>query len=1037
MGQSQQVRRTCLEPRSGYGTLPPRSGRARATLWPEGMHMSPQPLDSSGRRQRAAGARRSPTLGSGHCDISPRIQAAAEFPSRAPPWSLDFLRQSQLVMLEGEHRRDSSRNALQTLRSDNQLQELPLPQNLNQMETDTVEDLRRKLHSLEKINLELNNQHNQEMSCYEKEIKKLRLELEKGEALRQHLESEMTFASKEADLRLYAAEDELCDAKAKVMELQEMNDEHQQKASETEKIVQRFAVEMENIHRVHLAELEFLFKEKAEAEMAFQKTNAALQSTAKKLKDLEAEHSGCTKVLKLQAACLEIKNKRQERLLQELEAAAVKIKKLEDDAAAARRAHVECKYTTEVMQLRIQELEDILNEGHRGRREDFPEGIAREEFREPVNALETGKKDSQGQRLSSGVQWKDQAEEGKRAQDANATLVAPPDSFSLKEGSIREMSILLNTYQTLANAQVLSRPTNVPLEELPWAELCALLHENVEALVSNFSKANQRISHLEYICKHKTDTMNDLQQNQEEALEKMSEQLKAQERWWQKEKQYLEQQYSNVLAEFHARSQECEETVQKMRQKLYGLEQLSDKLAQENESLKNSLLDAFKARSSLLAACALLSGALCSLYGRLCATSCQRDILQERVNQHQLLNHKIVSLLYALPAVVERNQDEGRLRQRRAKNLVYVFRRAVIAVLAANRLRALARYSCTFFIWTDGCRGSSGIQVCLGESRGRHPVPRFGEEGVDCIEAVNWLSSSNLYTAIVSSISELEGVLSNQDSELWLSSNSLIGTARNCFAKLMDNLSVLMETVQGNARGCRAYLERDSLIERLARGLQRVNAQALEAGFHDRLPSTRNIATLQQEIFEFSRRLHAAEVESRSLHLQLAECRWAFNEMQKDAEKARRLQTQLSEAQQVQQQGIQELSNRLELHSCTNKDRSQVSNVPLMSLSNATEELRRRDQVLDHQNRLLKDTEQDQQRLQETLQEAERAIQQGAIDEELIINHIKAAEATLNEVRDEAVASDAAAAVPLPSLKTLSEEAMRDRPEAASFQVRV
>ncbi|NWZ95809.1 CC171 protein, partial [Nesospiza acunhae] len=298
------------------------------------------------------------------------------------------------------------------------------------------------------------------------------------------------------------------------------------------------------------------------------------------------------------------------------------------------------------------------------------------------------------------------------------------------------------------------------LEELPWTELCALLHENIEALVLNFNKANQRISHLEYICKHKTDTMNDLQQNQEDALEKMAEQLKAQEHWWRKEKQYLEQQYSNVLAEVHARSQECEETVQKNRQKLYGLEQLSDKLAQENNSLKNSLLDAFKARSSLLAACALLSGALCSLYGRLCTTSSQRDILQEQVNQHQLLNHRIVSLLYALPAVMERNQDEGRMRQRRAKSLVYVFRRAVIVVLAANRLRALARYSCTFFVWTDGCRGSAGIQVCLGESRGRHPVACFGEEGVDCIEAVNWLCSSNLYTALISSISELAGVLS-------------------------------------------------------------------------------------------------------------------------------------------------------------------------------------------------------------------------------------------------------------------------------------
>ncbi|XP_058679888.1 coiled-coil domain-containing protein 171-like [Ammospiza caudacuta] len=869
------------------------------------------------------------------------------------------------------------------------------------------------------------------MSRYEKEILQLRLELEKGELLRQNLESEMKFARKEANLQLCSAEDELCDAKTKVMELQVINDRHQQKASEIDKIAQsdqwqlqaeqqRCAVERDNIHRVHLAELEFLIREKAEAEMAFQKTNAALQSIAKKLKDMEAEHNGCAKVLRLQANSLEIKNKRQERLLKELEAAAVKIKELEDDAAAARLAHVECKYTTDVMQLRIQELEDILNEDQRGRRQALPEGVAREDFREPVNALETGKKASPRQHITYGMEWKDKVEAMRRAQDPSATLVVPPDSFSLHEGSIREMSILLNLYQTLANAQVLSRQTNVPLEELPWTELCALLHENVEALVSNFNKANQRISHLEYICKHKTDTMNDLQQNQEDALEKMSEQLKAQEHWSQKEKQYLEQQYSNALAEIHARSQECEETVQKNRQKLYGLEQLSDKLAQENNTLKNSLLDAFKARSFLLAASALLSGALCSLYGRLCAMSCQRDILQEQVNQQQLLNHKIVSLLYALPAVMERNQDEVRIRQRRAKSLAYVFRRAVIVALAANRLRGLARYSCTFFVWSDGCRGSPGIQVCLGESRGRHPVTRFGEEGVDCIEAINWLCSSNLYTAMINSISDLEGVLSNQDSELWLSSNSLIGTARNCFAKLMDNLSVLMETVQGNTRGCRAFLERDSLIDRLARGLRRLNAQALEAGLHDRLPSTRNIATLQQEIFEFSRRLHAAEVESRSLNLQLAECRWAFNKMQKDAEKTHRLQTQLSEVQQninkdnVQEelqnalqreheaqlllqehhQRIQELSNRLESHAFSELSKSQVSPT---GLPDAAEELRKRDQALDQQEKLLKEMEQDQKRLWDTLEEAERALDQGIKDKELIIGQMKAVEAALNK----------------------------------------
>ncbi|RLV62859.1 hypothetical protein DV515_00018871, partial [Chloebia gouldiae] len=185
----------------------------------------------------------------------------------------------------------------------------------------------------------------------------------------------------------------------------------------------------------------------------------------------------------------------------------------------------------------------------------------------------------------------------------------------------------------------------------------------------------------------------------------------------------------------------------------------------------------------------------------------------------------------------------------------------------------------------------------------------------------------------------------------------------------------------------------------------------------------RNIAILQQEILEFSQRLNAAEVESRSLHLQLAECRWAFSGMRKDAEKAHRLQEQLNELQhkisqdniheeldnalqreqevrlllQEYRRRLQELSNKLESCSLIDTDRNQVSNVSLMRFSNGTEELRSRDQVLDHQKRLLKDTEQDQQRLRETLKEAEPELKLGVKDKELIINHMKAVEATLNE----------------------------------------
>ncbi|KAL9822692.1 uncharacterized protein GJ701_017287 [Geothlypis trichas] len=129
--------------------------------------------------------------------------------------------------------------------------------------------------------------------------------------------------------------------------------------------------------------------------------------------------------------------------------------------------------------------------------------------------------------------------------------------------------------------------------------------------------------------------------------------------------------------------------------------------------------------------------------------------------------------------------------------------------------------------------------------------------------------------------------------------------------------------------------------------------------------------------------------------------------MQKDAEKTHRLQTQLSEAQQ--------------------------------GLPDTAEELRKKDQALEAQEKLLKDMEQDQKRLWETLEEAERALEQGVKDKELIIGQMKTVEAALSEAKEQATASAAEAAAPLPSLQlqTLPEEATAGRPEAESLQVRV
>ncbi|NWX22808.1 CC171 protein, partial [Aegotheles bennettii] len=87
-------------------------------------------------------------------------------------------------------------------------------------ELDTAEDLRRKLCQAKKEKLDLTIKHNQELSNYESQIVKLRLEIEKGEVVRQSVEYELAIARKDARLKMCAAEEELRDAKNKLVELQ-------------------------------------------------------------------------------------------------------------------------------------------------------------------------------------------------------------------------------------------------------------------------------------------------------------------------------------------------------------------------------------------------------------------------------------------------------------------------------------------------------------------------------------------------------------------------------------------------------------------------------------------------------------------------------------------------------------------------------------------------------------------------------------------------------------------------------------------------
>ncbi|XP_030910148.1 coiled-coil domain-containing protein 171 isoform X4 [Melopsittacus undulatus] len=1077
--------------------------------------------------------------------------------------------------------------------------ESQLLQNSNESEVYTAEDLRRKLCQARKEKLDLTIKHNQELSDYESQIVKLRSEIEKGEAVRQHLEYELAIARKDGRLKICAVEEELSDANTKLVELQMLNEKLQQKVAETEKTFctaqqkwkeeqQRHASEKDDIRRTCKNEYELLLKERIKLESFLQDQNNALQNIGKKMKDLEMKHSGCTEMLRRQASQLEYSTEREERLKKELEAATVRIKKLEENIEAERAAHLESKFNSEIIQLRIRDLEGALQVEKASQAEALSDlEMIKKEFKDVENAYEREKCNAQenleklnvlereclstnkhmnekieekkkiiqelserlgnnekthrelqeelamakkhqvfltetyesnmrelkllldsfamsGQRTAGTCKDKDKPSSLSVLETLRCTLTAYQNKLedtsnelrkiealcekktkeleiskekirNLSEDLKEKLTFLHSLYQRLVAGCVLIKQPEGIIDRFSWSELCAVLQENVDALILDLNGANEKISHLECVCKSKSDTVKELQQSQEDAFSEMAKQMKAQKSCWQKQKMYLEQQYSGLLGEVHARVQEYQKTSEKNKEKIYVLERRRDKLALENVSVKNMLTQVQKEHSSLLVACALLAGALYPLYGRSCAMSSQRDLLQDQVNIYELVNEEIRTLVHALSDVEEDSQDDAKLKKRKLKGLIHVFRRGVIAVLAANRFKILARSSSSLFSWVDGLKEGIGILVCIGESKGKHNVSSHEEEQIHCVEAFSWFTSSNLLAAIISSVTELQDIVNTTDPKPWLSEHVLVNAARNSFSKLMNKLNVIMETVPLDSRRSISYPEKNSLVQRLAHGLHKINTQALEAGLCDRLPIMKSIASLQKQIFEFTQRLHTAEVERRSLRLKLAEFKWNFSEMKKEAEKAKSLQKQLNMFKQSklitherfesaceelnnalhrehqaqvllneQAQQLQELNNKLELHSSEEADKNQVLSETVKRLSEAKMELRRKDQSLRQLNRLLTQLEQDKRRLKESIHDAESALCMAAKDKELIISHMKSVEATLHKVRDQTLLSRTAATrndftlqLPKLHLETFAVEGLKGRPEVVAFQAMV
>lgn len=161
---------------------------------------------------------------------------------------------------------------------------------------------------------------------------------------------------------------------------------------------------------------------------------------------------------------------------------------------------------------------------------------------------------------------------------------------------------------------------------------------------------------------------------------------------------------------------------EKAKEKFSATEKVQEQLLLENSHLKALLTQTQKEHRSLLAACALLSGALYPLYCRSCALSTQRDVLQDQVNTCDTFKQEIRRLASALCETEERKQSNSKVKKKRhLRSWIHLFRKSVIAVLAVHRLQILCSQSCSsLFSWVDGVREGIGIPVCIGDSKDVH-----------------------------------------------------------------------------------------------------------------------------------------------------------------------------------------------------------------------------------------------------------------------------------------------------------------------------
>ncbi|XP_072232835.1 coiled-coil domain-containing protein 171-like [Leuresthes tenuis] len=596
-----------------------------------------------------------------------------------------------------------------------------------------------------------------------------------------------------------------------------------------------------------------------------------------------------------------------------------------------------------------------------------------------------------------------------------------------KKESTARLSFLYCLYQRLLAGCVLLRQPQSILGNFTWKELCDVISEQVDQLTSDLRKANDKVVHLQRACEKKSACVRQLQRSQEGALTRLEESVRRREEAWSS-------QHTHTVSQLQIQLQSCRSQCDSLQDHASSLERRCSSLTSDLSRLQSLLSRSRRESSSFFLACALLAGTLRHAQRCVQALSQQKSLLSRWLAEKQLLEEEVRRLADALGGEKDTGEEEGGGRRAARRR----WRRSVCVVLALKRWCALTRRTTVLFRLE---RGGSAAAVCVyGEATATQKgqeAQQLDEESPDGV-CSRWLRSKRLSSVILSSMADLQGALSHTGS----TPSNVISAARSGLSRLLDHLPDQSDSSILSGRA-----DEDSLSSRLRLGLDRLTAPQ---------PDTKTlVSSIQQHFLLFSKRLHSAEVERRSLRLEVANLKRGLQQEKEEmvvpaerfhslCEELRQALSREQEAQslfQDQSSQLHALQRRVAAQTAEQTDSQRSLSRVTQALTEARRDVSRKERSLRILGKHLSGVHRERRQVEERLQRAEDELRDAARRQDCVIRCMKAAETSCKQVRESLVQSQRSPAaqprpllLPLDHLQLSGAESMMGAPEVTACQ---